>query len=406
MHKSYKTELHPNNKQITLLKKHCDASRFAFNWGLEQRKTLWESEQKSTNAIALHKKLNELKKTDFGFLYETSKCAPQEALRDLDKAFKNFFAKRSGFPKFKSRKNDRQSFRLTGAILVDEKEIKLPRIGWIRLKEDNYIPGDKHILSATVSCHADRWFVSLNVKEDDSDQQELSDKVLGIDVGIKTLATCSDGRTFDNPKTLYKKEKKLKRAQRALSRKKRGSNNRLKAKNKLAKIHYKVSNIRKDVLHKITTAVARTKPRAVVMENLKIQNMTKNRHLSKSILDCAWAELRRQLDYKLEWIGSELILADTFYPSSKMCRKCFAIKKDLTLSDRIYLCDECFHEEDRDLHASINLENYPKLLKLFQDLGCKSWNDFKNTVSSTEFEACGEERFMPVAFSDCAGALL
>lgn len=381
MHKSYKTELHPNNKQKTLLTRHCDASRFAFNWGLGQRKTLWEQEQKSTNAIALHKKLNELKKTSLGFLYETSKCAPQEALRDLDKAFKNFFSKRSGFPKFKSRKNDRQSFRLTGAISVDEKAIKLPRIGWIRLKEDNYIPSDKHILSATVSCSADRWFISLNVKEDDFTQQELSDEVLGIDVGIKTLVTCSNGITFENPKTLYRAEKKLRRSQKSLSRKKRGSNNRQKAKKKLVKVHFKVSNIRKDALHKITTAIARTKPKAVVMEKLNVKGMTKNRHLSKSIFDCAWAELRRQLEYKLKWIGSELILADTFYPSSKTCSSCGNVKKELSLSERTYYCDECGLVEDRDLNAAINLRNLYNSTSELASL---------DTVSSTEFEACGE----------------
>lgn len=380
MHKSYKTELRPNNKQKTLLSKHCNASRFAFNWGLEQRKLLWESEQKSTNAIALHKKLNELKKTSLGFLYETSKCAPQEALRDLDRAFKNFFAKRSGFPKFKSRKNDRQSFRLTGAISVDEKAIKLPRIGWIRLKEDNYIPGDKHILSATISCHADRWFVSLNVKENNPPKADLSDEIIGIDVGIKTLATCSDGKVFDNPKTLYKTEKKLRRSQKSLSRKRKGSNNSLKAKKKLAKVHFKVTNIRKDVLHKITTAVARTKPKAVVMEKLNIKGMSANSRLSKSILDCAWHELRRQLDYKLGWIGSELVLADTFYPSSKTCSSCGSIKKELSLSERTYSCEACGFEEDRDLNAAINLKNL-------------------YTVSSTEFKACGENVSLQTALA-------
>lgn len=213
---------------------------------------------------------------------------------------------------------------------------------------------------------------------------KLTKEIIGIDLGIKTLATCSNGLVFDNPKVLRKRTKQLRKCSKGLSRKVKGSNNRNKARIRLNKLHYKIGNIRKDVLHKITTAVARTKPLAVVMENLQISNMTKNRHLSKSILDCGFFEFRRQLEYKLKWIGSELILADTFFPSSKMCSCCGNVKKELSLSERTYSCDVCEYEEDRDLNAAINLKNY-------------------GTVGSTgktrfaSLQACGDDVRLPLA---------
>ncbi len=364
MNKAYKTELFPNNKQQTMLSKHCDAARFAYNWGLDKRSDLWKNEKKSTNAQQLHKEIVQLKQTELSWLYDVSKCAVQESLRDLDVAFKNFFRKlkqkkkgKAGFPKFKSRKNDHQSYRVQGCIEIDSKSVKIPRIGWIRLKEESYLPVGSDVKSLTISTQSGRWFVSASVEENPK-KVKLTKEVIGIDLGIKTLATCSNGLIFDNPKALRKRTKQLRKCSKRLSRKVKGSNNRNKARIRLNKLHYRIANIRKDVLHKITTAVARTKPKAVVMENLVVQNMAANRRLSRSILDCGFFEFRRQLEYKLKWIGSEIILADTFFPSSKMCSCCGNVKKELSLSERTYSCEECGFEEDRDLNAAINLKNY------------------------------------------------
>jgi len=214
--RGYKTELKVNNKQRTLLAKHCGAARFTYNWGLDLKIEAYKAESKEKlNAISLHKKLNPLKKTEFPWMYEVSKCAPQEALRDLDKAYKGFFRKlksrksgeKPGFPRFKSKHDSKQSFRLTGSIKVlDENHIQLPRLGKLKVKEKGYLPKDLKILSASVSSVAGRWFVSLQVEEEIPEiPLGISSEILGVDLGIKTLATPSKGDPFQNPKVLKNK---------------------------------------------------------------------------------------------------------------------------------------------------------------------------------------------------------
>ncbi|MCK5616243.1 transposase [Candidatus Pacearchaeota archaeon] len=359
MQKGYKTELKPNNKQKTLLERCCGVSRFAYNWGLERRIKEYEETKKSTSAMEQHREINQLKKDELNWMYEYSKCIPQEALRDLEVAFRNFFrnikqGKKPGFPKFKSRKKGIGSFRLTGVIKVEENRVKLPRIGWISLKEHNYLPVGKPS-SITVSEKAGHWFVSFHVKEKDK-KEELSEEIIGIDLGLKELATLSNGEVIENPRSLKKGLKKLKKVQNFLSRKVKGSKNRKKAKKKVQRTHYKISNIRRDFIHKATTKIARTKPKCVVLEDLNVSGMVKNRKLSRSISDASWNEFRRQLEYKLKWIGSKLVFADRFYPSSKTCSKCGKVKSELKLSERIFKCD-CGFEIDRDLNAAINLKN-------------------------------------------------
>ena len=218
--RAYKVEIDPNNVQRTALLKHAGAARFAWNWGLARRKQEYEETGKSSNAITQHRQLNELKKTDFPWMYDVSKAAPQEALRDLDKAYQNFFRRvkkggeTPGFPKFKSRKNGIGSFRTTGAIHVENARIKLPRIGWLRLKEHGYIPIDGiHVLSVTVSESAGHWFVSVQCRQEIEVAQATGEPV-GVDLGIKELAVVSDGQRFENPKALRKAQSKLKRFQR------------------------------------------------------------------------------------------------------------------------------------------------------------------------------------------------
>ena len=306
-----------------------------------------------------------LKKEEFPWLYEVSKCSPQEALRDLDKAYAGFFRKckskksgeKPGFPRFKSKHDSKQSFRLTGSIKVlDENHIQLPRLGKLKVKEKGYLPSEVKILSATVSCVADRWFVSLQVQEEvPSTSFGISDLILGVDLGISTLATPSKGDPFQNPKALKNKLEKLQRLSRSLSRKKKGSNNRAKAKKKLAKLHYQISCIRRDAIHQMTTTLVKAKPKAIVVEDLAVPNMLKNKRLSRSLADSSFGEIRRQLEYKCDWEGIELVLADRFFPSSKRCSGCGNIKKELKLSTRTYVCEECGLSLCRDYNAALNL---------------------------------------------------
>lgn len=350
--RAYKTELDINNAQRTLLLKHAGCARFAYNWGLAKVK-----DGAKPNAIALHRELNALKPTDFPWMYDVSKCAMQEALRDLQKAFSNFFAKRSKFPKFKSKHDGIGSFRLTGTIKVEDRRIQLPRLGWLRLKENGYVPKDAHVLSATVSEQAGRWYVSVLVKEE-VEQPELKDEVLGIDLGIKTLATCSDGTTYENPKALAKHEERLKRLQRKLSRQKKGSNRRKATKTKIAREWAKIRNIRKDVIQKATTDIVKTKQcQTIAIEDLNVSGMLSNHKLAKSVSDAAMRQFRTALEYKQAWVGGEIKLVDRWYPSSKTCSDCGAKKDDLKLSDRVYECD-CGLMIDRDLNAAINLKQY------------------------------------------------
>ncbi len=267
--RGYKTEIDPNNKQRTSLVKNAGASRYAYNWALSLKKTAFDKKEKIPNAIELHRKLNELKKTDLPWMYEVSKCSPQEALRNCDTAFTNFFRRckqkkkgKKGFPKLKSKKTGLGSFRLTGTIKVSKTHIQLPRLGKLKLKETGYLPTNTKILSASVSEHAGRWFVSVQVEEDINPPTK-PEAVVGVDLGIKTLATVSDGQTFANPKALRSNLKRLQRRARQLSKKVKGSKNRKKAAKKLAKLHYKIACIRKDTINKITTHLTKTKSKIV-----------------------------------------------------------------------------------------------------------------------------------------------
>jgi putative transposase len=388
INRSYKVELNPNNKQRTLLEKSVGCARFAYNWGLNERIELYKKEKKSLTAIDQHKILCSKKKIDFPWMYEVSKCVPQESLRDLDNAFKNFFGclkqgKKVGFPKFKSKHKDKDSFRISFGFNVNNETINIPKVGYVRLKEKGYIPTKNvKINSMTVSKVVDRWYVSVQVERDIPNITTKPETVLGVDVGIKTLATCSNGQTFENPKCLKKSKKKLAHAQKNLARKqfnketKRSSNNRNKAKLKVQKIHQKISNQRKDVIHKMTSTLVKIKPRYIVLEDLNVTGMMKNHKLAEAIGDTAFGEIKRQLIYKTAWYGGSIIDVDRFFPSSKICFICKSIKEDLTLNDRIYIC-KCGNIINRDLNASINLEHYG-LMKL------------QSTESSSGIKACGE----------------
>jgi len=252
--------------------------------------------------------------------------------------------------------------------------IRLPHLGWLRLKEVGYLPGagreDVKVLSASLKEQAGRWFVSLSVKQTVPDRpQRPRTKVVGVDVGIKSLAVTSDGQVFENPRALARAMRRLRRAQKALARKQKGSNNRTKARRRVARLHYRVSCVRKDALHKATTAIVRDID-VLCIESLNVSGMLRNRCLSRALSDTSLSEFLRQLTYKAEWAGVEVIEADRFYPSSKTCSGCGEVKSDLSLSDRTYECSECGLKLDRDLNAAINL---------------------KQLAASSAVSACGED---------------
>ncbi|MGD9394816.1 MAG: RNA-guided endonuclease TnpB family protein [Candidatus Thorarchaeota archaeon] len=311
-----------------------------------------------TDAMKQHKLLNSLKKDQFSWMYETSKCAPQEALRDLHRAFQNFYrgfksGKRVGFPRFK-RRGVRDSFRLTGTIRFEGQKIQLPRIGKVKIKEKRKSYFSGRILSATVRRGANRWFVSVTVEEDLADPSPIKGPAVGVDLGIKTLATLSDGTTFANPRALGRRLRKLKQLSKSLSRKKKGSKNRKKAKLRLAKMYLRIFNIRQDTLHKLTTHLAKSHSK-VVIEDLCVSGMMKNRRLARVIADVGFFKFRRHLEYKCQWYGSELVVASRTFPSSKMCSRCGHRKMELSLSEREYHCEECGLVIDRDFNAALNL---------------------------------------------------
>lgn len=390
--KSYKVELKPNNKQKTLLKKHSGTARFAYNWALNERIKLWEFEKKSMTPIEQHKILNELKATEFPWMYEVSKCSPQQAIRNVGKAFDNFFRNlkkgvKAGFPRFKSKHKSSNSFYLDGSFHLESKRIKLPRIGWIRLKEEDYIP-NLPIKSVTISERAGHWFISTAF-EFEMPEQKTTGEVIGIDLGINNLVHTSNNEIFNNPKVLKYYMKRLKRYQRELSRRQKGSKRREKSRQKISKLHYKISNTRKDNLNKITTALVKTKPSVIVMEDLSLKNMMQNHKLSQALADSSLSELGRQLSYKTEWSSIILAQVPRFYPSSKTCNKCGNIKETLGLNERTYICEACGNIDDRDWNASKNIRDYFK----------------SNTVSSTGINAHGQN-VRPKRLTQLQGCLI
>jgi putative transposase len=346
--------------------RHAGAARFAYNWGLERKITAYPSGEKRPAAIDLQRELNVLKKTEFSWMYEVSKCAPQEALRDLDRAFADFFCRvkekksgkniKVGFARFKSKKHGLGSFRWTGAIRVFEKAIQQARLGRLRLKERDDLPTSAvHILNATVSQRAGRWFVSLQVEMQIPDPAMEEKPVAGVDLGINRMAQVSDGIYFENARALKNTQTKLKRLQRVVSRRQKGSANHQKVVRQLAKTHARVANIRKNALHQATTYLTKTKS-AIVLEDLNVSGMMQNHHLAQAIADVGLHQFRRQLQYKGQWYGCEIFLADRFFPSSKQCSRCGTVKDDLRLSQRTYHCEHCRLVIDRDWNAAINLE--------------------------------------------------
>jgi len=385
MNRAYFTELDPNRTQREMLKAHADAARFVWNWGLERKKTVIDLNRlpieriRMPTAIDLHRELNDLKAMKFPWLYNVSKCVGQEALRDLDKAFEHLWKGRAGFPWFKSKKWAKKSFHLNGncptaprMVEVSGRYIKLPKIGWIKVEEAAFVPEDAKISSITISERAGRWFVSVQVREERAEPKPVDGPTVGIDAGVGddllVIAT-PDGEIerVKNPRVLRSNERKLRRLQRRLSRKQPGSKNREKARLRVQRHHFKITNVRKDALHKATTALARVKS-IIVVEDLSVRAMMGNHHVAKSFADAGLSETVRLLEYKTAWYGSRLLKADRFYPSSQICSNCRRIHPEMTMEGGfapVLLC-ECGRMVDRNENAAINLSRWPSVRRTLE----------------------------------------
>jgi len=352
----FKTQLKLNNKQRKLLVKHCGVARHAWNWGLaltkqilDHNKTNPESKIKFPTAIDLHKWLVALVKAENEWYYECSKSAPQQALMALREAWKQCFNKTAGVPKFK-KKGRRDSFTLEGAVKIrGSNKIQVPVIGVLRTYER--LP-EVGIKSATISRQADRWFISFRF--DVEVQKSEGTDVVGVDLGVKNLATLSTGEVIPGAKSYKKYEAKLSRLQWLNRHKIIGSGNWKKAQIQIARLHTKIADIRKDTLHKLTSLLAKNHG-VIVIEGLNVSGMMANRKLAKAIADMGFFEFRRQLTYKCELYGSKLVVVDRWFPSSKTCSNCGTTKETLTLDERVFLCQHCGFSLDRDLNAAINL---------------------------------------------------
>ena len=368
--------LDPTNKQATYFAKACGVARLAYNWALDNWQKQYQADKTYRdeclkNGIEidknqlnqpsqgkLRKQLNSIKRQQFPFMLEVTKCSPQLAIMQLGDAFKRFFKGESKYPQFRKKGvNDRFSLS-NDQFRIDSKRIKIPNLGWVKMRENLRLQGK--ILSAKIFKQGEKWFVSVAVElQDIIKPQPKTDKQVGIDLGITDLATLSNGEKVQAPKPLKAKLNKLKRLSKSLSRKQKGSKNREKAKTKLSRLHFKISNIRKDFLHKLTTSLVKSYD-VICLENLNIKGMVKNRKLSRAINDLGFYEFKRQLIYKANQWGKTIKELDRFYPSSKTCSCCGFImdKANLTLAVRYWTCPNCKTSHDRDVNASINILNH------------------------------------------------
>jgi len=354
----FKTELKLNNQQRTQLAKHCGVARHAWNWGLGLTKQILDHNKanpqdkiKFPTAPSLHKWLVAMVKPECPWYYEVSKCAPQYALRQLSEAWKQAFKKIKKPPRFK-KKGRADSFTVDGSLAVDHFRVKVPVIGWLKTYER--LPLDQKPKSFNISRTADRWFVSWKAEIEPTNEPK-NVAVVGVDLGIKALAALSTGEIFEGSKSYHKHEKKLSRLQWLNRHKVKGYNNWKKAQTQIAKLHSRIANIRKDTLHKLTSYLAKNHSR-IGIEDLNVSGMLANRKLAKAIADMGFYEFRRQLEYKCQLYGSELVVVDRWFASSKTCSNCGTKKETLSLSERVFYCNHCGIEIDRDLNASINLE--------------------------------------------------
>ncbi|EHK2362224.1 transposase [Clostridium perfringens] len=387
--RAYKIEINPTDEQKCKIHRTIGVSRFVYNFYIARNKEVYEKEGKFVSGMDFSKWLNNEyipNNQEMKWIKEVSSKSTKQAIMNADKAFRDFFKKAKGFPRFKKKKNQdvKAYFPKNNKTdwTLERHRVKIPTLGWVRLKEFGYIPKNSVVKSGTVSQKADRYYVSILVEEIDikTSNSNIDIKIfnhnnegIGIDLGIKDFAICSNGNKFKNinkTSTVKKIEKKLKREQRKLSRKyeslkirnkniKEGRATRQNIQKqivKVQKLHQRLTNIRTDYINKTVFSIVNQKPSYVTIEYLNVKGMMKNKHLSKAIASQKFFEFKTKLTVKCKENHIELRIVDRFYPSSKTCSNCGKIKKDLKLSDRIYKCD-CGLAIDRDLNASINLKN-------------------------------------------------
>ena len=385
MIKTLKIMLIPNNKQKSRLFQSAGVARFAYNWALGREQENYKNGGTFLSDYDLRKEFTKLKSTEgYKWLNDYSNNITKQAIKDACLAYRRFFKGQSSFPKFKSKRKSKPSFYMdTDKIQFTDKTVKLEKItlsrkknkqklNWIRLAERNKIPTDTKYINPRITFDGINWWLSVGIEYADNTEIPVNDGV-GIDLGIKDLAICSDidkpYKNINKTQKIRKLKKKKRRLQRKISRKylmnKKGdsyckTSNIIKIEKKLLKLNHRLTNIRHNYLHQVTTEIVKRKPRFIVLEDLNVKGMMKNKHLSKAVAEQCFYEFYRQIEYKSLWNNIKFIIADRFYASSKICHHCGQIKKDLKLSDRIYKCDNCNTIIDRDKNASINLYNYGK----------------------------------------------
>jgi putative transposase len=379
MNRSHVIRLNPTPEQEIYFRKACGVARHTYNWALARWKEYWR-EGKQATMKDLKAEYNKIKGEQFPWCYEVTKCAPEQEFANLGQAFDNYWrmkkegtlpklkhprkdGEEGGFPRFKSKKRDRLSFYLANdKFSVDGHTIRIPKLGTVNMTEALRFHGK--IMSAVISYRAGRWFVSISV-EVEHEIPTHSSGAVGIDLGIKTLATTSSGMVFENQKHYRRGEARIKGLSKGLSRKVEGSQNWWKNTKKLARAHYRVACRRQDTLHKMTTHVARTYA-LIGLEDLNTKGMLANHCLAQAVSDASFFEVKRQLMYKSEQYGGYVQLVDRWFASSKTCHTCGWVKEDLTLADRVWTCEQCGAIHERDMNAALNIR--AEALRLVTDV--------------------------------------
>lgn len=359
VHKAHKIQLLPNNIQRMTFRQWVGTARWAYNWGLERKIKAYQETGKSPGAYTLSKKITVMKHSTYLWLCDAPKSIPRTALRQLDAAYANFFrrvkqyAKRKGFPKFKSKKRSRKVFHLEpDTVRIEGKRIRLPKMGWVRMTKPFRFGGGRLIGTVAISERAGKWYVSLAVEIEVPEPIENQNRI-GVDLGVKTLAVLSDGKEFENPKAIRHHKQLLARAQRQLARKQKGSNRRKQAKFRVQRIQKRIADIRADATHKATRYIADNYG-FVAMEDLNVSGMLKNHSLAGAVSDANFGEFRRQTNYKIGWAGGTVTTIDRWFSSSRLCPDCGCVNSELKLSDRTWICD-CGAVHDRDQNAANNI---------------------------------------------------